>query len=429
MLYKWLIGNEQNIDRNSRFWNTIGGGLNAIQSAVILVFFSHIYGQTISGVVTFAYAVGTLFLSIGKYGMRNYQVTDVDEEYHFLEYRVSRSLVIASLLLVSIGYGFFCKHIREYTLEKSVIIVIIVVFRMLDAWEDTYIGRYQQNGRLDIGAKILTLRMIVSTFLICILSFTHIEISLIFIVVIVVAVGMDVWAIYATKSYLESQINNNLRKKKIGSLLWETLPLCIGTTLSILIGNIPKYMINHYLDDQSQAVFGYIMMPVFCIMLLSTFIYMPKVKSMGDLWNKHDFKGFHKSIYLQLLYIGVITILVCVLGVTIGIPILSIMYNVILEPFRIDFLILLIGGGFYAMAYYLNVPITAMRYQKILVWGYIAITIFTIIIGRILVDIKGIRGACVLYLISNASLFGVYLVMSEILIKKRTVLSAQTVIK
>ena len=38
------------------------------------------------GVFTIAYAIGNLMMTIGKYGMRNFQATDVNEKYSYKEY-------------------------------------------------------------------------------------------------------------------------------------------------------------------------------------------------------------------------------------------------------------------------------------------------------------------------------------------------------
>ena len=73
---------------NAAFWNTISGLINAGQSAVILIFISRYLGQSAAGIFSIAYALGNLFSTMGKYGVRNFQVTDVKEVFLFHEYLV-----------------------------------------------------------------------------------------------------------------------------------------------------------------------------------------------------------------------------------------------------------------------------------------------------------------------------------------------------
>lgn len=54
----------------------------------------------------------------------------------------------------------------------------VTTLKLIDAFEDVYIGRYQQAGRFDARAKIMALRLMVSTALMCILISARAEIYL-----------------------------------------------------------------------------------------------------------------------------------------------------------------------------------------------------------------------------------------------------------
>ncbi len=61
--------------------------------------------------------------------------------------------------------------------------------------------------------------------------------------------------------------------------------------------------------------------------------------------------NFIKKILEQCLIVAFLTVVMVVGGILIGLPMLSVMYHVDLTPFRKEFVFLLLGGGFYAMAY------------------------------------------------------------------------------
>lgn len=416
----WFTGIPQNQNRSGVIWNAIGGMFNAGQAAILLIFISHKMNLETAGIVTIAYAVANLFLSVCKYGVRNYQVTDVMEQFSFGNYLYCRFVTLTGAFILLILYLIYEYRFGGYSFEKAAIFFEVTVLKLIDAFEDVYIGRYQQVGRLDTGAKIMAIRLIISTGLICILILTGTGIHLSFFGGILLSVLFDVYVIKHT--FLVTQ--TSLPRKQCGNaidLLQCCLPLCIGITLSIYIGNVPKYMIDAYMDEHIQAIFGYIMMPVFVITLLNQFIYQPMVKTLGDLWKDGKTQDFRKNVIRQCMIVTGLTVIVIIAGLLLGLPVLSILYNVDLSMYRAEFAILLLGGGFYALAYYLNVPITTIRMQNYIAYGYALATVLSVIFGRQVVLSMGMMGAAILYLGINAFLIIAYILVLAIGISKRRV--------
>ena len=207
--------------------------------------------------------------------------------------------------------------------------------------------------------------------------------------------------------------NFNLEKIRIDfvnvkQILIICFPLFLAATLSIYIANSPKYLIDWYLDDHAQAIFGYLMMPAFTIMVINQFIYQPIIRDLGELWQQEYKKPFIKRVLLQYLVVAAITLLVIIVGATIGIPLLSFFYNTDLSDYKTDFIILLFGGGVYALSSFIMVPLTAMRLQKLLAYGFVAVSIASIVLGMVLIQKAGVRGATLLYLALN-TLLAIYL--------------------
>ncbi len=395
MLIKWL---NHKSGKWTIIWNSFAGAISAGQAAIVLIFISAKQGIKIAGMVTIAYAIANVFMSIGKYGVRNYQVTDINEGYSFKEYVQCRRITIFLsffLMLLYIAYGFLCKG---YSFQKILIIFEVSVLKNIDAFEDVFIGRYQQIGRLDIGAKILFIRQFIVTALICVLVIAKCNIHIVFIFSIFVSIVVDVYTIHRTMTI--PVIDKRLERDKIVEILKKNLPLCVGTTLAIYVGNIPKYVIDAYSTEETQAIFGFIMMPVFVITLLNTFIYQPFIKDLGEEW-KQDLRLFCKRIVKQCLIVLFMSVSIVVLFSFIGLPILSQIYSVDLTKYNDEFVILLIGGAVYALAYYLTVPITVLRQQKYIAIVYIGVTALTILFGEFFVIYGDMMGAAILYLVLN----------------------------
>ncbi len=124
-----IVFESKDIQKSTYLWNTAGGMILAFQSVLILVFLTHTAGIAEAGIFTLAYANANLLLNIGKFGMRNFQVTDVTAAYTFREYRASRMVTCMVMLAVSLIYAVSAWR-GGYSFEKSLIMFLMALFRM-----------------------------------------------------------------------------------------------------------------------------------------------------------------------------------------------------------------------------------------------------------------------------------------------------------
>ena len=81
MLKKFLVSRVSK--KNLYIWNTLATALNSGQTFIILFFISQSGDHTDAGVFTIAYALANLAIMIGRYGVRQYQVSDIEQKYSF----------------------------------------------------------------------------------------------------------------------------------------------------------------------------------------------------------------------------------------------------------------------------------------------------------------------------------------------------------
>ncbi len=81
------------------FWNTAAVGVYACQSPVMLVFVSRCAGLADAGMVSIAFAAANIFWSLARYGVRNYQVTDLTGRFSLRTYIWHRMLTCAAAQL------------------------------------------------------------------------------------------------------------------------------------------------------------------------------------------------------------------------------------------------------------------------------------------------------------------------------------------
>jgi O-antigen/teichoic acid export membrane protein len=410
MYIKEFFLSDKEIERDSYIWNMIGSLLMAFQSVIMLMILTRTLGLLEAGVFTIAYANANLFLTIGRYGMRYFQVSDIRNQFGFAEYKMSRVISSIVMMGISIIYIIYAAQSNGYTMVKTQIIIWMCLFKLVDVLEDVFHGMYQKENRLDIASRVLSLRMVITiiVFGIGLIILKNLLISLIIttIVTTILFVLFTVWTFpYFGVKKRKADWN------KVVKLLKVCFPLFVGTFFSFYIGNAPKYAIDAMLTDEIQACYGFIAMPVFVIGLLNSFIFNPMLYRMSMLWNEKKIKKFVLNTVGQVGIVAVIT-LVCIIGAyLIGVPVLSWLYNTDLSSYKTELLILLLGGGFLGLSGLLNAVITIIRYQQSLMWGYAVVAVVAFVFSDKVVGTYQILGASVLYTLLMGILCLIFIVL------------------
>lgn len=400
MLKKFLLGQENTSVRDGIAWNTIWGIVNAGQSVILLMVITRICGLQDAGIFTIAYSIATLMLTISRYGMRSFQVTDIGEQFDFAAYYSSRIITTAAMLVASLINVIYRYFYADYSDYKCLVVLLVCVLKSLDGIEDVFSGRFQQKKRLDIGARIMAVRLIATLIvqilvllitddLVCSLVIT-IAFSLLFLCIALKTVcGESIFEIVGSMHF---------KLKDALSLVKICLPLFAARFLSIYISNIPKYSIDTNLDDIAQACYGFIFMPVYMINVVGQFIFQPVLVDMAQAWETNNLRKFNRIIlHLIMLVVGC-TIVGMLAFYLCGVQILSIIYHTDLSAYRTEIVVFMLAGGFLAVITIWNLCLTVVRKQQILVWGYGIVIIVEKMLADTLITRYQIRGATVLYL-------------------------------
>lgn len=408
-MIKVFLYNTKDAQKTAYIWNTWAAMLNSFQSVLILMVISRIDPVTDAGVFTIAFAIGNLMLTIGQYGIRQFQVSDVQEKYSFREYVGVRVITSCLMVIVSFFYVGIHYYTGAYDFEKSIAVFLICLSKTIDSVEDVFQGRLQQRERLDIGAKAMTVRLLgyiitfISSYL---LTENLITASLLALLVsLFLCLVLNGTAIRNFESTVVAWEGRNVKYMFI-----ECFPLFLAAYLVIYIGNAPKYAIDAVLSSQEQACFNYIFMPVFVIGLLSRFIYQPMIGKMALLWHKGELGKFLSMVAKQSAIMIGLTVFVLIGGFLLGIPALSIVYGVNLTGYKAELMVLLLGGGFLAYTSFYQMVLTVIRRQNWLIAGYLLGYVLFLLLGRWTVEQGGILGVSVFYTIVVA-VIAVYFAM------------------
>lgn len=402
-------------------WNTLAGIINAAEAVIMSMIVTRTTNLADAGMLSIAFAIGNLLMAIGKYGMRTYQVTDFGHQYCFGDYFLSRILSTGIMLISMLFYIMYAHILLNYDLSKIYVVLAICLIYVIEALEDVFWGYYQQEGHLADGAKMFCIRWL--GILLCFCTICIIGHNMLLALWISLGVSIGIFIVCITQTFRKvsgGQYRERFAMMKEGTirraflLLIQTFPLFGITFLSFYVINAPKYAIDKCMDNEVQACYGFIAMPVFAIGLLNSFIYQPTLVTMAEEWNEKKMSGFRRRIGKQGIIIAGITVTVLIAAYFLGIPILSWLYNTDLTNYKIELLILLLAGGFLAGTGYLTAVLTTMRMQKYLFIGYIIVALLAFFFMDKVVGRYGVLGGALYYCLLMLILSIIYLIILSI---------------
>ncbi len=390
--------------RKDYIWNTAAGLINAAEAVVMSMIVTRVTGLTDAGMLTMAFAVGNLMLPIGKFGVRNFQVTDVENRFSFFTYLTTRCITVLLMIAAVCGYLGYAAARLEYSSDKIGIIFAVCMIYAVEALEDVIWGYYQRRGRLYAGARMFCARWtgILLLFPVVLYGSRNLRDTLTGCVILSTLLFLILlWTSYprfcGEEDRFRSLIGNKIDFGQVGRLLKAVLPLFGISFLALYENNMPKYAIDAYMTDEIQACYGFVAMPVFVIGLLNNFIYQPTLVPMAVEWEQGQIGKFRKRIARQISIIGALAG-VCMAGAyLLGIPVLSMLYNTDLTGYKRELMILLLASAFLATSGYQSVVLTIMRCQNALLLPHCIVAAAAAVSLPAVVSRYGTVGAALCY--------------------------------
>ena len=415
MLRKLLFEGNINIARRTYIWNLASSITFSMQSAIFLLVANRVSGNTEAGIFILLYVFAQNINAIGNYNLRDFQVSDIKEEYSFATYYTTRLLTCILMALVGVGYVL----IKGLDVSSIVVLASLVGYRFIECVEDVYHGIIQRRGRFDVSSICMTLRIVISSLVFCIAYVITKSPVIASIAMVVSSFIIFIYTITVLKK--EFELHPSFSGEKILKLLVAGFPIFLGAFLYSYLINAPKYAINDLMSSDTQTIYNILFMPIFVVNMLSTFIYKPLIVRLSELWKDGKMSEFVKSMVKMSLIIMGLTLVVIIGGYIVGLYLLGVIYGEDLAGYKMIFSLMLLFGGVAAVAFYFNTLITIIRKQFYIILGYGGAFIISMFVTRPLVFRYGIDGAGYAYGIIVSSIAVFYLIALVIEIAKRSV--------
>lgn len=411
-IYKRLLDRQVSLKENT-LWYTMGTMCSSATSFLLMIYVTRILGVDEAGVFSISYSVGQLMLSIGWFGTRQFQVSDINEEFKFSDYL---SLKIITSIVMMIGcliYSVFL-HFNTY---KLLITFLYCLFMICDVFADLFSARFQQVDKLFLSGisyiiRILGYNLVILVSLLC---FKNLIVAIV-LAMIYSALELTFFDLQLIKRI--SQIKMEFHLVKIIQLIKNCFPLFISSFLTTFIVNVPKNAIELNFDSSVQTYYNIIFIPSYIINLFCMFIFVPLYTSIANTWLNSTKNRFVKTIVKLFVFDIVLSVLVFIGCYLLGIPLLELVYGVDLHTVKSSFLILIVAGCFTSMNSILSYIFTVIRRQKFMIYIYLIAIILPQLLVNWLTSKYGIFGASLDYLIGIALITVMFIIGLVLILKK-----------
>ena len=374
--------------------NTAGTAIWGFVFPLLTIVATQLVGAEQAGVYSLAFVTATLLMIVGNFGVRTFQVSDVAEEHSFGDYQVHRAITCIAMLLAGIGY---CS-VRGYDGDMVTVSMGVYVYRMVDALADVYEGRLQQEDKMYLAGVSLGFRSVAVLVFFSMSLFITRSLPVACVIMAIAAVATFV-VLTLPLALMETPRSTGWSVRGVASLFKLCCPLFVALFLYSLVDNMPKFLMEGVLSYDNQLYFNVLYFSAQGILMTTQMVYKPLLLRLANAWDDPDERATFNKILIAVFAVIVATTVVTFLVMGwIGIPILSFLYGIDFEPFRVMLYLMIVAGGVTAAIDFLYQVITVQRKQNSVMKLYLITFAFSIVAVLAFVNLLGLLGAVIAYL-------------------------------
>ena len=398
------------------FWNLLGNLAASGVSVLYLLIVTRLTSASLADQFSLVWSIGTLWVVIGLFQVRNYHGTDVRQKHSFRAYFQARILTILAMIVTLLPY---LKIIGGNRYTSSVILMafLMILYRAWDSVSDLFQGLFQQRERMDIAGKTMFYRYSTST----VVLFLALLISK---SLIISLLALTIWNGLFILLYEFRFVHHFESIHESLDILKECFPLFLNGFILLYVLNEPKLIIERGLSEGvlqtgMQRDFNILFMPVFFMSLIILMV-RPLITQLAFLYVDKEYEKFDSIIKKLLLYIIGGGLLVVCLAYLLGVQVLGLVFGLDLASYQVPFTILILAGVLYAVAIIFENILTIMRKQHLLIAIYVAMLVVTLLITKTFIYSWGMLGASLAFLVVMiVYVFGISIIYFRERIKER----------
>ena len=392
---------EANMTKRDFLWNGIGTGCWGVVFPILTMIVTQLTGAEDAGMFSLAFVAASLLMILANFGVRTFQVSDLDEEHSFADYQANRLMTCLAMMLV----GWLYCVIHGYGATMFTMCMGLFFYKMIDGFADVYEGRLQQMGKLYLGGISMTLRSVV--------AFIFFTVALLITGSLPIASWLMGISALATMilvtmplAYLETPKSRTMTLSGVASLFKQAWPMFAALFMYALVDNMPKFVMEGQLSYDNQLYFNALYFPAQYILLTAQLVYKPMLVNLAETWQDPAKRKRFNLIILAVC--GIIVVITAVMALVmhfVGLWVMGILYGIDFEQFHTLCLIMLAAGGMTAGIDFIYQTTVILRRQMDCMVGYVISFVLSLFVPLLLIHYAQLAGAVIGYLIVMVVLF------------------------
>ena len=381
--------------QKSILWNSVGSLIYLATQWLITILVVRLAGVDAAGNLALAMSVGNLMYSIALFGMRNFQVSDIVEEYRNGVYIASRLITCFFSVIIGTVYV-LCM---SYTAEQRWCIGIYCVFKASEALYDVYAGISQKVWRMDYIGKSWVIKGICTFVAFC--GVLYLTKNIVFAILAMTIVSFVVILIYDIPKNREiAEISILWKGKEIASLLYKCIPLLVYSMLTTAIATIPRLILEKICGSYALGIYGSVAAPTMIVQMGASYIYSPFITLFAERYHHKDKRGFWIAFRNCFLAIAVLSVCAMIGGKLLGHWGLMLLYGKEVAVHEALLLPLIAATILTAILWLFCGILTAVREFKGLIVGNVAAVLFSAVCSFVLIPKMEMQGATIALIIA-----------------------------
>lgn len=394
-------------------WNSFGGVFYSFCQWLITIVVVHLSSFEDAGYLSLAMTTSSSFSAISLFSMRNYQVSDVTDEYNTNTYVGSRIItcIIAFVGCTIIGFG-------QNSPQPALCISAFMLIRTAEAITDVLHGVNQKYNRYDLIGKSYILRGIVTIiFFISIFLLTdNLVITLYGMAFVNLAVAFSYDWVRTQK--LE-KIIPIIKSRSVYNLMKTCVPLVIFTFLLSLENLIPKMMLEKKFGAEQLGIYSSLASPTLVVQVFASVVFNPFLPKFSILYNSGGVKQLKNTLHRIYLLLIIMSIVVSGGAMILGKIGLTILFGKSILEYYYLFMPIVGCTILTAIICVVSAIVVALRKIKWLLLGMIADFLICIALAKPFVDQYEKNGVSLIQLLVLSIYIVFMIIICEITVFKK----------
>ena len=277
---------------------------------VMLISVVHMMDYDYAGMFSLAITITSLFFIISSFGLRQYQVTDINGEFTNIQYLIARTVSITIGFFLCMVFLFFSSY---ESLQRKVVL-LYMLYKSLESASELIYGYYQNDGRFDFICISLVLKGLLQlgAFLLGLWYCVDLCVALIFMCIAILGVLVLYDLPRIKRKIIPIKPMCRPDYKHLLRLLYKCSPMVVVLVTTPLLQAIPRIYFEAKFSSELFGVFSSVAAPTVIFTVLVSSALIPFLPKFTEYYETNDYKRLARLIYGSI-------------GITIGFGFFSLM--------------------------------------------------------------------------------------------------------